>query len=105
MHFKTNFTSWVDPNTKEFITRNEYSKLSKRATINGLSISEYLIPLGYIKDDYNYYRLRDKLFLENAEIIQDLKVVTTWLSNLRDEKDLEQAIEKIDDIVKILESR
>jgi len=104
MHFKTNYTSWKDPNTNEFITRNEYGKLGKRAKVNGISTLKYLTSLGYFKDDYNYYKLRDKLFLKNSEIIQDLKVVTIWLQNLRNEQDLKQAIEKIDGVIKILES-
>jgi hypothetical protein len=105
MYFKTDFTSWKNPTTNEFISRKEYGKLGKRAAVNKLSTSEYLISKGYFQDRYNYFRLKDKIFLDNAEIIQDLKVVTVWLNNLRDDKDLEQAIIKIEDIIKILESK
>ena len=105
MYFKSGITSWVDPNTKEFIDRREYDRLSKRGAAKGLSAPEYLTSLGYIQDKYHYYRLRDKMFLENAEIIQELKVVTVWLNNLRDKEDLEQAVSKIQGIIKILENK
>ena len=105
MYFKTNITSWVDPKTNEFINRREYDRLSKRATLNGLSTPEYLKSLDYIQDRYRYYRTRDKIFFENTEIIQELKVITIWLNNLRNKEDLEQAVSKIQDVIKKLESK
>jgi len=64
MHWKSGITSWKDPNTNEFVTRKEYGKLSKRASVNGFSAPEYLISKGYFKDRYHYYRLKDKMFLD-----------------------------------------
>lgn len=83
MHFKSGITSWVDPKTNEFIERREYERLSKRARLNKLSTPEYLTSLGYIQNKYHYYRIRDKMFLENVEIIQELRVITIWLNNLK----------------------
>jgi len=53
MHWKSGITSWKDPNTNEFVTRKEYGKLSKRASVNGFSAPEYLISKGYFKDRYH----------------------------------------------------
>lgn len=41
--------------------------------------------------------------VNDAEIIVQLKVIIIWLNNLRNEQDLKQAIEKIQDIIKVLE--
>lgn len=37
-------------------------------------------------------------------IISSLKIVTVWLNNFRDEKDLQDAISKIDEVIKNLEN-
>lgn len=73
MHWKSDITSWKNPNTNEFITRKEYGKLGKRAAVNGLSIPKYLVSLGYYHDKYNYYILKDKMFLDR-EIRKDWKI-------------------------------
>jgi len=67
MHWKSGITSWKDPNTNEFITRKEYTKLGKRAAVCKLSIPEYLVSHGYFHDKYNYYRLKDKIFLDGIK--------------------------------------
>ena len=64
MYFKTDFTPWKDPATNEFISRKEYGKLGKRATVNNMSTPDYLVSLGYLKDYYNYHRARDKEYFK-----------------------------------------
>ena len=41
--------------------------------------------------------------MNNTKAITSLKVVSVWLNNLRDERDLQQAINKIDEVIKTLE--
>jgi hypothetical protein len=72
MYFKSDITSWKDPNTNEFVTRKEYSMLSKRAGVNGVSTSEYLISIGYFQDKYHYYRLKAKLSLSKDQLIAQI---------------------------------
>lgn len=75
MHYKSGITSWKSPNSDEFVTRKEYSKLAKRAGVCKLTIPNYLISLGYFHDKYNYYRLKDKIVLEH--IANDSIIKTT----------------------------
>jgi len=63
MHFKSGITSWKSPNSDEFVTRKEYSKLAKRAGVCKMTTPKYLFSLGYYHDHYNYYRLKDRIFL------------------------------------------
>lgn len=67
MHFKSGITSWKDPITNEFVTRKEYAKYAKRAEVCKLSTPKYLVSLGYFHDHYNYYRLKDRIFLEQSK--------------------------------------